>query len=45
MNYTSEEKILMIKWYYQGNVSDMFAALYPNRPIPAKSTVERTIKK
>ena len=49
MSYTTEEKILMIKWYYQGNsyqkVSDMFAALYPNRPIPGKSTVDRTIKK
>src|SRR6202042_1696954 len=49
MIYTIEEKILMIKWFYQGNsyqnVSNMFAALYPYRPIPGKSTIERTIKK
>src|SRR6202042_870973 len=49
MIYTIEEKILMIKWFYQGNsyqnVLNMFAALYPYRPIPGKSTIERTIKK
>ena len=49
MNYTTEEKVLMIKWYYQGNsyqkVSDMFAALYPNRPIPGKSTIARNIQR
>lgn len=49
MSYTNQEKINMIKWYYQGNsyqrVSDMFAAHFPNRPIPGKSTVQRTVTK
>lgn len=31
---------MIISW-----VSDMFAALYTNRPIPTKSTVDRTNKK
>lgn len=47
--YSLNEKILMIKWYYSGNsaraVSDMFAAEYPNRPIPNHTTVERMIRK
>ena len=49
MSYNTQEKVAMIKWYYQGNsyqrVSDMFAVHFSNRPIPGKSTVERTIKK
>lgn len=49
MNYSTSEKIAIVKWYYAGNssrkVSDMFAVHYPDRPIPAISTITRIIKK
>src|SRR5436190_8492984 len=39
----------MIKWFYGGNsareVSSMFGVKYPNRPIPASTTVNRIIRK
>ncbi|KAF2879929.1 hypothetical protein ILUMI_26258 [Ignelater luminosus] len=48
MNYTTTEKIAIIKWYYAGNsmekVSEMFSVEFPDRSIPNKSTVQRVVK-
>lgn len=42
-NYSVEEKITMIKWYYMGNssrrVSEMFSINFAERPTPSKTTV------
>lgn len=45
--YTLEEKMSLVTWYLQGHssrrVSEMFAGLFPNRPIPSKNFVLRLI--
>lgn len=47
--FSLKEKIEMTKWYYSGNstreVSAMFGAIYPHRPIPHYSTISRMISK
>ena len=48
MNYfTTEEKVIMIKWYYGGNsleaVRDLFSVHFPDRPIPCKATIKNII--
>jgi hypothetical protein len=49
MSYTTEEKVIMIKWFYAGNslsnVSNMFSVYFPDRPIPTKSGIQKVITK
>jgi len=47
MDYTVQERVQLIKWYYGGNsvagTRDLFAAMFPERPVPSRSTIQRTI--
>lgn len=47
--YTKEEKVNLILWYNLGmslrEVSAMFSATYPNRPIPSPTTISRCLLK
>lgn len=43
------EKVQFVKWYFQGcssrEISDNFAAAYPDRPIPSKTTVLSVVER
>lgn len=47
--YTNEERIMLVSWYNLHmslrEVSAMFSATFPDRPIPSPSTISRLVSK